>query len=441
MVYEDKVFLDNLESRYNVSHDATYADLVHFQKTNDIPFQRWYSYREGYSYKLVENLIKKYNVTGTLLDPFVGSGSSILAGRRMNLKTYGIDVNPLSIFISKVENTEYNDSDIYNIKAELIIFNQLKRDMQIRTTNFELASKYFNKDILQTMLQLKEHINSISNSKTRDVFFLSWLSILESVSNVKKEGNGLKYKNRKRTKSGYINIPIENWENDNFPNNKFIYISDKIVNNIKKIIEDISKNDINAPKSTMILGSSIENVLEVPEQLELTVFSPPYVNFFDYFEIHKMELWLGDFINDQNDLRKLKRTGMRSNASASVAKSLTNSNDSVKHLTDLLETKNLWSNRIPPVIAGYFDDMENLLRNLYEKTMIGGIVAIVVGNSAYAGILVPSDLLIAEIGEKIGFNVEKIVVTRHLTTSSQQRKYLHDVMNFMRESILIFRKE
>ncbi|MBZ5950286.1 hypothetical protein [Leuconostoc gasicomitatum] len=441
MVYEDKVFLDDLESRYNVSYDADYSNLVHFQTTNDIPFQRWYSYREGYSYKLVEKLIKKYNITGPLLDPFVGSGSSILAGRRMHLKTYGIDVNPLSIFISKVENTDYNDADIDNIKAELFMFNQLKRDMKVRKTNFELASKYFNKDILQAMLQLREHINSISNPKTRDVFFLSWLSILESVSNVKKEGNGLKYKNRKRKKSGYINIPIEDWENEHFPDNKFVYVSDKIINNIQKIIEDLSSNYITAPKATMILGSSIENVLSVPEQVELTVFSPPYVNFFDYFEIHKIELWLGEFINEQNDLRKLKRTGLRSNASASVAKALTNSNESIQHLTAILETKKLWSNRIPSVIAGYFDDMENLLINLYKKTTVDGVVAIVVGNSAYAGILIPSDLLIAEIGEKIGFKVDKIVVTRHLTTSSQQRKYLNDVMSFMRESILIFRKE
>lgn len=441
MVYEDKVFLDDLESRYNVSYDADYSNLVHFQTTNDIPFQRWYSYREGYSYKLVEKLIKKYNITGPLLDPFVGSGSSILAGRRMHLKTYGIDVNPLSIFISKVENKDYNDADIDNIKAEIFMFNQLKRDMKVRKTNFELASKYFNKDILQAMLQLREHINSISNPKTRDVFFLSWLSILESVSNVKKEGNGLKYKNRKRKKSGYINIPIEDWENEHFPDNKFVYVSDKIINNIQKIIEDLSSNYITAPKATMILGSSIENVLSVPEQVELTVFSPPYVNFFDYFEIHKIELWLGEFINEQNDLRKLKRTGLRSNASASVAKALTNSNESIQHLTAILETKKLWSNRIPSVIAGYFDDMENLLINLYKKTTVDGMVAIVVGNSAYAGILIPSDLLIAEIGEKIGFKVDKIVVTRHLTTSSQQRKYLNDVMSFMRESILIFRKE
>ncbi|EMW6090726.1 hypothetical protein AAFD67_002362 [Enterococcus faecalis] len=441
MTYEDKNFLDSLEKRYEVIQDDSYSNLVHFQTTYDIPFQRWYSYREGYSYKLVEKIIKKYDIKGILLDPFMGSGSSILAGRLNHLKTYGIDVNPISLFISKVENRNYFTDDIQSIQVELSEFRQLERDTITRQTTFELASKYFNKDILQTLLQIKEHINSIDNSRIRDIFFLSWLSNIESVSNVKKEGNGLKYKNRRRMKSGYINIPIEEWEKNHFPKDKFTYVIDKIVSNIENIIEDIQNNTITTPEPTMLLGSSMEKVLEIPEEIELTIFSPPYVNFFDYFEIHKTELWLGDFIKNQDELKQLKRTGLRSNASASVSKSLENNNKSVSHLTAILETKKLWSNKIPTVISGYFDDMETLLHNLYTKTLIGGRVVIVVGNSAYAGVVVPSDLLIAEIGEKIGFKVEEIIVTRHLTTSSQQRKHLKDVMDFMRESIVILRKE
>ncbi|WP_270273007.1 MULTISPECIES: hypothetical protein [Enterococcus] len=441
MAYEDKIFLENLEKQYNIVLDQSYSNLVHFQTTNEIPFQRWYSYREGYSYKLVQKFITKYNVTGSILDPFMGSGSSILAGRFSNLKTYGIDVNPISLFVSEVENRNYFEEDIKSIQNELGIFQKLKRDSTLRATNFELAYKYFNTDILQTILQLKEHITSIDNSHTRDIFFLSWLSNIESISNVKKEGNGLKYRNRRRNKNGYINIPIQQWEEEHFPKDKFSYVLNKIINNIYNILEDLQSNPISAPEPTMLLGSSMERVLDIPEQMELTIFSPPYVNFFDYFEIHKTELWLGEFIKSQDELKQLKRTGLRSNASATVSKLLVNANESVSHLTSILETKKLWSNKIPVVVSGYFDDMETLIRNLYVKTQDKGRVAIVVGNSAYAGIIIPSDLLIAEIGEKIGFEVEEIIVTRHLTTSSQQRKYLKDVMGFMRESIVILRKE
>lgn len=439
--YEDKEFLMSLEKSFNVTYDELYSKLVHFQSTTEIPFQRWYPYREGYSYKLVDKLIKHYNVKGPLLDPFVGSGSSILAGRYNNIQTYGIDVNPIALFISKVENQYYSIEDIQDIKNTLDAFKNIHRDKQLRTTNFGLAKTYFNKDILQALLQIKENISNIENKKIKDVFFLSWLSVIESVSNVKKEGNGLKHRNRKRLKTGYINIPLNEWEQQTFPADKFSFVNHKINEKLNRIITDLENNKIEAPNPVMWLGSSIDHIKDLPDPIELTVFSPPYVNFFDYFEIHKIELWLGDFISNQSDLRQLKKTGIRSNASATVSKELLHTNSSVAHLVNLIGKKKLWSKRIPDVIAGYFDDMESLLANLFLKTQHNGRVAIVIGNSAYAGIIVPSDLLIAEIGQKIGFSVEKVIVTRHLTTSSQQRKLLTDVKQFMRESIVILRKE
>lgn len=83
-------------------------------------------------------------------------------------------------------------------------------------------------------------------------------------------------------------------------------------------------------------------------------------------------------------------------------------------------------------MRGYFDDTKTLLEKLYHVTEIGGYVGIVVGNSAYTGVVVPSDLIIAEIAEHIGFSVHSIFITRHLTTSSQQRKELEPLKQYLR---------
>jgi hypothetical protein len=64
----------------------------------------------------------------------------------------------------------------------------------------------------------------------------------------------------------------------------------------------------------------------------------------------------------------------------------------------------------------------------------------VVGNSAYAGIVVPTDALIAQLGADQGLQVEKISVARHLTTSSQQRLQLEQRKEYLRESLVIMRK-
>ena len=84
--------------------------------------------------------------------------------------------------------------------------------------------------------------------------------------------------------------------------------------------------------------------------------------------------------------------------------------------------------------------MHTLLNKLYQQTIINGFVGIVVGNSAYSGVIIPTDILIAEIAKEIGFKVKSIFVTRHLTTSSQQKQELEYLKNYLRESIVLLEK-
>ncbi|MGC3362695.1 hypothetical protein, partial [Enterococcus faecalis] len=81
----------------------------------------------------------------------------------------------------------------------------------------------------------------------------------------------LKYRNRRRIKNGYINIPIQQWEEEHFPKDKFNYVLNKIINNINNVVDDLQSNTISAPEPVMLLGSSMEKVLDIPDQLELTI--------------------------------------------------------------------------------------------------------------------------------------------------------------------------
>jgi hypothetical protein len=106
----------------------------------------------------------------------------------------------------------------------------------------------------------------------------------------------------------------------------------------------------------------------------------------------------------------------------------------------MFEKNNLWSKRIPTVVRGYFDDTHTLLQKIFLQTQKGGYVGIVIGNSAYSGVIIPSDVLTAQIAKEVGFKVENIFITRHLTTSSQQKKYLEPLKNYLRESIVLLKK-
>jgi hypothetical protein len=77
-----------------------------------------------------------------------------------------------------------------------------------------------------------------------------------------------------------------------------------------------------------------------------------------------------------------------------------------------------------------------------EVFVKGASCYIVVANSGYKGILVPTDLLIADIATSLGYKVEKIMSARKIRSSSQQTNELHGKYdNLMRESIVVIRKQ
>jgi len=67
----------------------------------------------------------------------------------------------------------------------------------------------------------------------------------------------------------------------------------------------------------------------------------------------------------------------------------------------------------------------------------GGQCCIVVGNSAYGGVIIPTDELIARLGLAAGFDAASVVPVRPLTVAPQQRSELRGRGGLMRESIVV----
>ena len=435
-----KIF-KSLENKAPFINAGSFSNHVHFRSSYQTPVQRWFPYREGYSIRLVNAFIKELRITGNIFDPFAGSGTTLLASRQNNLTSFGIDVNPISVLVAKVENERYSNSDVENFISEMEKLKAMLKTNEVFQTSFDLADKVFNSEILQTLLQLKCYIKKIENKKTQNIVFVAWLAIIEGVSNIKKEGNGIKYKNRKRTPMGYINIDKDTWEKQAFPEDKFVFVKTKLIEHLEMILEDIRNSFGSCEQQPQIfMGSCLEFDKWFSNEIQFTFFSPPYCNCFDYFEIHKVDLWLGDFISNKEEFRLLRNTGFRSNTNSLNHKPIIYKNEHLEKLISLFDSDKLWNTRIPSVVRGYFDDTHTLLNKLYQQTKKGGSVGIVVGNSAYSGVIIPSDVLITDIAREIGFHVKNIFVTRHLTTSSQQKQGLQILKNYLRESIVLLEK-
>lgn len=64
------------------------------------------------------------------------------------------------------------------------------------------------------------------------------------------------------------------------------------------------------------------------------------------------------------------------------------------------------------MIRGYFSDMDRVLKEIYEALSKGGTCYIVVDQSAYVGVIIPTDTILALLAERKGFTVEKLSICR-----------------------------
>jgi len=103
--------------------------------------------------------------------------------------------------------------------------------------------------------------------------------------------------------------------------------------------------------------------------------------------------------------------------------------------------EDLWNPRIPKMIQAYFEDMEMILQGLRRKAYDNASVWLVVSTSAYAGVEVPVDLILAEIGQRAGWFLREVGVLRYLRSSSQHVKHVENKDRKsvpLRESVVIF---
>lgn len=424
-------FYQELEDSYNVIHpnydSATYTSELNFSLEKDTSTQRWYRYKEGFSANLVKKLITKYNSwdDGYIIDPFLGSGTTILASNELGFNGIGCEVNPFSAFLAQCKLESYSNQEINEFDDALIeLMSNLDSPCEYQLPLLSFADKVFNDDIEKVYFNIKQHIDTLGcNTKIKNLFKLALLSMIDEFAKYKKAGNGLKFK---------VENKIKNQTRERF---------------LKAFAEKcaIIKEDIS--KSTTHLNNIIINksCLETEDLLEDNsingaIFSPPYANCFDYTEIYKLELWFGDFVKTYDDVKKLKKGSLCSHLSSDLKPNFSKESTTLKQVIDELKTKKTWDKKIPIMVDSYFQDMFKLIRILQKKIKSGGFCCIVVGNSAYSGVVVPTDLILAEYASNNGFSVEEIIVDRYIITSSQQYEMTKDKKKFIRESVVCLKK-
>lgn len=433
-----KAILDNLQCQFEIKKNHELAPFVHWKGNSSSKLHRWLRYREAYSPELIDKL----NLKGRILDPFSGCGSIMVGAAQRGLSSTGVDINPLSTFSTNVKLTKLKNAEIKEIKnIQKNLTSLITRAKRSELPALSISEKVFEPKILDIVLKSKNFIETIraDNPKVGNFLLLAWLESLEKIGSYFKEGNGIKYRNKQRSKGKYKDRKDGEWQLQRFGSDQTSFAIDSISAQLNIMIEDTSEwANGTWSKQEVISGSALDLDKLIPEsKYDSIIFSPPYANRFDYFEAFKVELWFGGFVDSYEDLNKLRKQSLRSHLAAEYRQN----NPVFDELESLIEmmdqTTSSWKMGVPNLLRGYFQDMHTVLQHC-KKLAPNGRTHVVVGNSAFAGVIIPTDVLTAMIGIKSGFSQAKIIESRHLTVAPQQRKLLSDYESYMRESVVIF---
>jgi len=91
----------------NFGIDLSFADVPEWKRTKHV--HRLHPYLGKFIPQLVEIFLKKYFKSGqTILDPFLGSGTTLIEANLLNMNSIGIELSEFSYLIAKVKTQKYN---------------------------------------------------------------------------------------------------------------------------------------------------------------------------------------------------------------------------------------------------------------------------------------------------------------------------------------------
>ncbi|HET9772628.1 MAG TPA: SAM-dependent methyltransferase, partial [Acidimicrobiia bacterium] len=294
------------------------AALVHWGGGAALPIHRWFRYREGFSPALIGEL----GLGRRILDPFCGSGSILVGAAQQGRSAVGIDVNPLATFVAGVKLSPLGDADLAGAAGFLALV-----DREIPATEpwpvppLRIAAKVFEPDILTAVLRLRALIEERAATKAQRRFLLlAWLSILEDVGSFFKEGNGIKYRNRRRRPGGYVARPEGRWQLERFGADQTAFVRVAFCTRLAEMLADAPAwRSGHWSAQRLVEGDVLEEApLLDDDSFDSVVFSPPYANRFDYFESQKVELWFGGFVDSYREMTVLRKRSLRSHLGAAL---------------------------------------------------------------------------------------------------------------------------
>jgi DNA modification methylase len=406
-------FVERFERENGVALGA-YAGPITFRSNESLPVHRWWPYVQGYSAEFVAGVVSDAELPrgATVLDPFAGSGTTLVEARRAGAHATGTELLAPAVLAARVKTHFELDPRALDRGADRILRRAERRSRGtlpfLRETRRQFAPR-----VLHDLTRLRDALPP-EGEPVADALRLAFGRILIPASRLHRSPC-LGYGKRQ------AGVPVPPFE-------RFRAAVSEMVADLRDLAAERSRWGPPAEAASRDARTGGWPARSV----HLAVTSPPYVNGMDYVMNYKVDLaWLG-YARSYSDLVALRR--------AQVACDNLPRRETAPYL-DTSAVTDPWLSEILPrirenlarkgtyrrddmhaVVHRYFADLRPVLDEVFRALVPGGRFVVVVGDSLLAGVYVPGDLLLARLGAARGFRVASVEVARP-RRSGQRRSF------------------
>lgn len=385
----------------------------------------WYPYVEGFAARCVrDTLLRGGSPPSNVYDPFGGAGTTQLTASMMQIPAFYAEVNPFMVFVAetKVNRSAWGRNNLATVRKVFARFlEQLDASTLDRLgTQVDLASyatafpgrDFFVERNLRNLLAARNLADQVSGKehRVRDLLRLACAANVVRSSNMTRRAD-LRRRRPDEYKGRLVNVAA------------FIRES------VERMLDDIEQLPLNMATMARVADDSRQLGADWQGRFDMVITSPPYLNGTNYIRNTELELWYLGYLDSEAQLADYRRQTVCAGINdVSRARDHYTHFERVEEVAKQLDHQTK-DRRIPIMVRHYFSDMGQVFRGTFGALVPGGRIILDIGDSQFYGVHVPTDELLLDAAQSVGFEVEhKHLLARRYSRNNVELKQFELVL-------------